>query len=86
MNLPEFDFRTLAMTLALVVPVEYTAIALSSFVSKIVVVNFLRDLGTSTRSRETKAECATVEKHVHARYKQSFLWPLEIWKVIRGNR
>jgi len=80
------NYQTILYVLCFVIPVEYTAIAFASLVSKIVVVNFLQDLGASARSRETKSECATASKSTKERYKQSLLWPLEIWRALRGKK
>lgn len=74
------------VALAVVVPLEYTFVALSSLVAKIVVANFVKDLGNATRSRETKAECNSMEKQIKSRYKQSALWPLEIWRAAFGKK
>lgn len=78
--------QTILYALCFVMPVEYTAIAFASLVSKIVVVNFLNDLGSSARSRETKSECNTAAAATRARYKESLLWPLEIWRALRGKK
>jgi len=69
-----------------IISAEYTVIAVSSLVSKIVIANFVRDLGELTRSRETKRECQAVEEKIVARYRQSFLWPLEIWKEYKRRK
>ena len=82
--LPELD--PILVALAIIIPLEYTFVALSSLVAKIVVVNFANDLANISRSRETKVECAAIEKQVRSRYKQSALWPLEIWRTIRGKK
>ena len=79
--LPELD--PVLVALAIIVPLEYTFVALSSLVAKVVVANFVRDLGNATRSRETKAECTSMEKQIKSRYKQSILWPLEFAREIK---
>jgi hypothetical protein len=78
--------QAVLVTLSIMVPVEYTAVAFSSFVSKIVVVKFLRSLGDAARSRETKQEAAAAAKAVQASYKMSLVWPLEIFKTLREKR
>ena len=83
--MPE-TYQTILYVLGFVVPVEYTAIAFASLVSKIVVVNFLTDLNEASRSRETKQECQKMVVNVRARYKESLLWPLEIWRALRGGK
>jgi hypothetical protein len=77
------DLNTVLYALAVIVPLEYTFVALSSLVAKVVVANFVRDLGEISRSRETKRECDSVEHKIKARYKQSLLWPLEIAREIK---
>lgn len=77
---------TVVYVLCFVIPVEYTAIAFASLVSKIVVVNFLTELGESARSRETKSECSTMVKATRARYGESLLWPIEIWRALSGKK
>jgi hypothetical protein len=79
------NYQTVIYVLCFVIPVEYVAIATASLVSKIVVVNFLKDLGAAARSRETKNECATASANVMSRYKESIFWPLEIWRALRGK-
>lgn len=83
--MPE-TFQTVLLALAVIVPLEYTFVALSSLVSKVVVANFIRDLGEASRSRETKNECIAMEKKIVSRYKQSLLWPVEVWKEIRRSK
>ena len=78
--------QTIISALLIIVPLEYTFVALSSLVAKVVVVNFVRDLGDISRSRETKRECLNVEEKITERYKQSMLWPVEIWKEIRKSK
>jgi hypothetical protein len=78
--------QTILVTLAVVVPIEYTFIALSSLVSKVVVTNFVRDLGEVSRSRETKRECLDMEEKLKSRYSQSLLWPLELWREFRKGK
>ena len=78
--------QAILVTLAIVVPLEYTFIMLSSLVSKIVVTNFVRDLGEVSRSRETKRECLEVEEKLKGRFKQSALWPLELWREFRKGK
>lgn len=77
------DFSTVATALAVIVPLEYTFVALSSLVSKVVVANFVRDLGEDSRSRETKSECLSMEKKIKSRYRESILWPLELWRELK---
>jgi hypothetical protein len=72
--------------LAVIVPLEYTFVALSSLVSKVVVANFIRDLGETSRSRETKSECQAMEKKIVSRYRQSLLWPVEVWKGFQRKK
>ena len=67
--------------LLIVLPVAYLTIALSSLISSISVANFTHDLHEISRSRETKNECATVEKKIVARYKNSILWPRELFRA-----
>lgn len=74
------------MTLAIIASFEYTLIMLSSLVSKVVVANFVRDLGEISRSRETKRECLEVEERVKGRFIQSVLWPLELWREFRKGK
>jgi hypothetical protein len=78
---PELD--PILVALAIIVPLEYTFVALSSLVAKVVVANFVRDLGEISRSRETKRECESVEHMIKARYKQSLLWPLEFFREVK---
>ena len=78
--------QAVLVTLSIMVPVEYMAIAFSSFVYKIVVVRFLRSLGDVARSRETRQETTVAAKTVQASYKMSLLWPLEIFKTLREKR
>jgi hypothetical protein len=78
--------QAVIVTLSIMIPVEYTAIAFSSFVSKIVVVNFLRALGDAARSRETKQEASAAAKKVQSTYKMSLLWPLEIYRTLKEKR
>lgn len=80
------DFTTIATALAIIVPLEYTFVALSSLVAKVVVSNFIRDLGEASRSRETKSECQSMEKKIKSRYKESAIWPLEVWREIRRGK
>jgi len=77
------DHQIILYVLCFVIPVEYAAISFASLVSKIVVVNFLTDLNETSRSRETKQECQKMKVSVRSRYKESLLWPLEIWKEIK---
>jgi len=77
------SYQTILFALAVIVPLEYTFVALSSLVSKMVVVSFIRSLGDISRSRETKRECQTIEERVVSSYKSSLVWPLEVWKEIR---
>ena len=77
---------TVVYALCVVIPVEYAAIAFASLVSKIVVVNFLKDLSDNTRSRETKQECQKMVTNVSSRYRESALWPLEIWRALSGKK
>jgi len=78
---PELD--PILVAIAVIIPLEYTFVALSSLVAKVVVANFVRDLGEISRSRETKRECESVEHKIKARYKQSLLWPLEFFREIK---
>jgi hypothetical protein len=78
--------QTILATLTIVVPLEYTFIALSSLVSKVVVANFIRDLGEVSRSRETKRECLEMEEKIKSRYSQSLLWPIELWREFRKGK
>jgi hypothetical protein len=77
------NYSTVLYVLCFVVPVEYAAIAFASLVSKIVLVNFLTDLNETSRSKETKVECQKMKTNVTARYRESLLWPLEIWNAFR---
>lgn len=78
--------QTILVTLAVVIPVEYTFVVLSSLVSKVIVANFVRDLGEVSRSRETKRECLEVEEKIKGRFRQSALWPLELWREYRKGK
>ena len=78
--------QTALMTLAIIVSFEYTFIMLSSLISKVVVANFVRDLGEVSRSRETKRECLEVEARIKSRFRQSALWPLELWREFRKGK
>lgn len=80
------SYQTVLYVLGFVIPVEYTAIAFASLVSKIIVVNFLTDLNEASRSRETKQECQKMIVNVRGRYRESLLWPLEIWRALRGSK
>ena len=77
------NYSTILYVLCFVIPVEYAAIAFASLVSKIVLVNFLTDLNEASRSKETKVECQKMKVNVTARYRQSLLWPLEIWNAFK---
>ena len=77
------NYSTILYVLCFVIPVEYAAIAFASLVSKIVLVNFLTDLNEASRSKETKVECQKMQGNVAARYRQSLLWPLEIWNAFK---
>lgn len=76
--------QTALYVLGFVIPVEYTAIAFASLISKIIVVNFLNGLSEASRSRETKQECMKMLVSVKSSYRNSLVWPLEIWRAIRG--
>jgi hypothetical protein len=80
------SYQVVLYVLCFVIPVEYTAIAFASLVSKIVVLNFVNDLNEASRSRETKQECQKMAVSVRARYRQSLLWPLEIWRSLYGSK
>ena len=77
------NYSTILYVLCFVIPVEYAAIAFASLVSKIVLVNFLTELNEASRSKETKVECQKMKVNVAARYRQSLLWPLEIWNAFK---
>lgn len=78
--------QAILATLAVVIPLEYTFIALSSLVSKVILANFVRDLGEISRARETKRECLEVEEKIKSRFTQSALWPLELWREYRKGK
>lgn len=77
------NYQIMLYVLCVVIPVEYAAISFASLVSKIVVVNFLNGLSDVSRSRETRAECTKMNLVVRSQYKNSLLWPLEIWRSFR---
>lgn len=77
------NYSTVLYVLCFVAPIEYAAIAFASLVSKIVVVNFLTDLNEASRSKETKLECQKMKVNVKSRYRESLLWPVEIWNAFR---
>lgn len=68
-------------TLLLLMIASYVVISLSSLITTISIVNFTKDLHEISRSRETKNECITVQQKVISRYKNSFLWPIELWRI-----
>lgn len=80
------NYENILFVLCFVIPVEYAAISFASLVSKIVVYNFVNDLGEATRSRETKSECNKMKVNVKSRYRQSLLWPLEIWRAFSRKK
>jgi len=80
------DLTTIVSALIVIVPLEYTFVALSSLVSKVVVANFVRDLGADSRSRETKSECLAMEKKIKSRYRESLLWPAELWRELQKGK
>jgi len=82
--MPE-NYSTVLYVLCFVIPVEYIAISFASLVSKIILFNFLVDLGNTARSKETKIECQKMKVNIRNRYKESLLWPVEIWRALRGK-